>query len=173
MVMVIMGIMAAFAMPRLNTHASHADAAARLVRGSMEVAQRTAIARQYDVIVSFDAASNTIRVIEDQNNNGAADAGEHSFSRALEGGVRFADPPAAIPTAPTAGGALAFSRARTVAGLPSIVFRRNGATSSTAAIYLRTASDAGQSVRGVLVEQATGRAEWYRYLDGSWRRSGR
>ena len=172
MVLVIVGIMSAFALPRIDSRRATADAAARLVRGTLEVAQRTAVARQYDVIVSFDAGGGGLRVVEDRNNNGAIDTNERRYRVALEGGARFVEAPSAIPGAPAGGGPVVVERTRTVGGLPSVIFRRNGASSSAVALYLAGPAGREGHLRGVTVEQATGRAESFRLLDGTWKSTG-
>lgn len=171
MVLAVIGVMAAVALPRVNTRGMQADAAARLVRGTLQVAQRTAVARQYDVIVGFDVANASVRVIEDRNNNGSRDVDEATYARGLENGVVFADAPVRLPDAPGAD-RVSLDRPRTVAGLPSVIFRRNGAASTDGAVYLAAGTGA-EHVRGISVTQATGRAQWFRYLDATWRRSDR
>ncbi len=172
LVMTIIGIVAAFAMPRWNTAAMHADAAARLVRGTLQVAQRTAVARQYDVIVGFDATRGLVRVTHDRNNNGAIDTGEPTASRSVENRVVLRAGPAALPGM-TGTAAVTLSRPRTIGGLPSVIFRRNGAASSDVAVFLRASATDAANVRAVGVEQATGRTEWFKYLGGAWRPSDR
>lgn len=171
-VLVILGIMAALALPRLDTRRFRVDAAARLVRGTLQVAQRTAVARQYDVIVGFDAGRNALRVTDDRNGNGAMDGGERTVWHTLDGGPVFTAPPAALPGLP-ADGAIVIPRMRTIGGLPSVVFRRNGAASSELALYVAAAPGDTADLRAVAMEQATGRTRWYRYLDGAWKAASR
>jgi predicted outer membrane repeat protein len=64
------------------------------------------------------------------------------------------------------------ARNRMIAGLPSVIFRRNGAASSGGAVYLGGRSGESTMIRGVTIEQATGRPEAFRLLEGTWRRSG-
>lgn len=168
MVLTIIGIMAAVALPRLNTRGFHADAAARGVRGTLQVAQRTAVARQFDVIVSFDVGRRAVRVVEDRNTNASIDGGERVRWMALDNGPAFVTPPAALPGF-SGSGAIDISRLRTIGGLPSVIFRRNGAASSELAIYLAGTPGDSASLRAISMEQATGRTRWFRYLDHSWR----
>jgi prepilin-type N-terminal cleavage/methylation domain-containing protein len=84
MVMIILGVVAAMAVPRIDMNASRADAAARAVRGVLQIAQRSAITRQSNVVVTFDSTNRRMTVLEDINDNGATDAGERMTSKPLE-----------------------------------------------------------------------------------------
>ena len=168
MVLAIFGVMAALAIPRLNTRGFHADAAARSVRGTLQVAQRTAVARQYDVIVSFDVATSAMRVTEDRNTNGNIDGGERTSWHTLDGGPAFVTPRSALAGF-SGDGAIVIPRVRTIGGLPSVIFRRNGAASSELAVYMAGLAGDTTSLRAITMEQATGRTRWFRYLDGAWK----
>lgn len=169
MVVVIIGLLAGFAAPRINSGGMRADAAARQMRGALQVAQRTAVTRQFDVIVGVDAAGGGLRVTEDRNNNAQVDAGERTTWHRLDGRSRFAAPPSPLPgsVATTAN----LSRPRTIGGLPSVIFRRNGAASSALELYL-AGSDPSTTVRAVSVVQATGRTEWHRHTGAGWKKVG-
>lgn len=169
-VLVIVGVVAAMAVPRLDLAGYRADAGARLVRGALQVAHRTAIARQSDVIVSFDADGGGVRIAEDLNSNGQIDADERVTWKRFDGGIRFATPPATIDGGN--GGAVVLTRSRAVEGLPSVIFRRNGAASSDVELYLTDATGERDAFRGIAVVQATGRADWYRLRDGNWKEVG-
>ena len=169
MVVVIIGLLAGFAVPRLDTAGMRSDAAARQVRGALQLAQRTAVMRQFDVIVSVDVANGGVRVTEDRNNNSQVDAGERTTWHHLEDGQRFRAPP--TPLDGSTASAVNLSLPRTVGGLPSVIFRRNGAASSSMEIYL-AGRDSTASSRAVTVTQATGRTEWLRYSESEWKKGG-
>jgi prepilin-type N-terminal cleavage/methylation domain-containing protein len=168
-VLALIGILAGFALPRINFGQFQADAGARLVRITLQGAQRMAITRQYDVVVSFDTANGRLRVLEDRNDNEQVDPGERATWHPLEDGVHFAVPPAPADgtpaTAPVVG-----SNLRSVDGMPSVIFRRDGAASSTVTAYLTAKQANPNDFRAVRVVQSTGRTEWLRYLDGRWKR---
>src|ERR1700680_3668562 len=102
-VMSIISILAAITLPRVNLHQFRIDAGIRTVQAALQVSQRYAVQRQHDVIVSFDVPGGRVLIIDDENNNGAADPGEKVMVRPLEDGVRFATPPAAIGSGTGAG----------------------------------------------------------------------
>ena len=168
-VVTMIAILAGFAIPRIDFVKGRSDAAARLVRGQLQTAQRLAIQRQYNILVSFDVARNRVRIVEDANNNGAAESTERTLWRSLEEQARFATPPSGIAVG---GSAVAGPDIRTLDGMPTITFRRDGSASGDAEIYITSPRSLGKDFRGVVVTESTGRAEWFRYDGSSWKRVG-
>jgi len=166
-VLVIIGIIAAFAYPRVNFTQFQVDAAARSVRVALQNAQRLAVTRQYDVVVSIDEANGKVWIFEDNNNNNAFDAGERRTSVTLEDGTHFLMPPAGVNGPVT--GAVVGTSLTTINGLPSIVFRRDGAGSTDLELYLTSRRAQQQDFRAITVVQATGRTDWYKYIGSQWR----
>ncbi len=168
-VLAIIGILAMVAYPRINVVAMNQDAAARQVRTTIQKAQRLAVTRQFDVVVSFDTANATVRVLEDANNNAVADATETRYWYPIETGARFRVPPAGVsgPTTTSVEG----PSLTTVDGFPSVIFRRDGSASSEMAIYMISPRAESADWRAVTVTSSTGRADWWKYL-GTWKRAG-
>jgi prepilin-type N-terminal cleavage/methylation domain-containing protein len=165
-VIAIIGIVAAFAYPKVNFTQFRVDAAARTVRVALQNAERLAVTRQYDVVVSFDTVNSRIRILEDNNNNAVIDAGEHVIYAPLEDSVHFAVPPAGVsgsPSTPITGGSI-----KTVDNMPTLIFHRDGAASSDADIYITSKRAQKDDFRCVRVIQSTGRTLWWRYLTGTW-----
>ena len=165
-VLALIAIIALFAFPRVNFTQFQVDAAARGVRMTLQNAQRLAVTRQFDVVVSFDQASNKVRVFEDNNNNGTIDGGERVTYFVLEDGAHFLMPPTGV-NGPV-GGAINGASLTTISGLPSIVFRRNGAGSSDLEVYLTSKRAQPNDWRGITVVQSTGRTDWYKYIGAVW-----
>jgi prepilin-type N-terminal cleavage/methylation domain-containing protein len=163
----IVGIFATLAYPRVNFTQFQVDSGARTVRVSLQNAERLAVTRQYDVVVSFDVANKRIRIVEDGNNNDIVDNGERVTYAALEDGVHFKTPPAGL-SGPVAGPIIG-SNLKTVDGMPTIIFRRDGAASSDLEIYLASSKELANDWRAIQVVQATGRTDWYRYLNNLWK----
>ena len=153
-VIVFVSLLSGLAVPKVGLGKFRSDAAARLVVSIAQQAGRLALQRQYDVIVSFDTTRHRVRVVEDQNNNGAVDAGERVTWRTLEERERFATPPTGLTgqvSAPVVGNAL-----DAVDGMPSVTFHRDGSASTDAELYV-----------------TTGRLMWSRYTGSSWTEVGR
>jgi prepilin-type N-terminal cleavage/methylation domain-containing protein len=167
-VLIMAGIIAGMAVPRLNYDRYRADGAMRVVRTVLQGAQRNAIMRQTNVVVAFDESANLMRLLEDTNNNCQKDTGERMWTRPLEDGAKFRVPPTPYPgTAPST--ALLGINLCTLAGLPAVEFLRDGAASSELDVYLTSSRGRAIDFRLVRVTQATGRTESFRF-DGSWKR---
>ena len=168
--MSIISILAAVALPRINLHQFRVDAGIRVVQTALQQGARYAVQRQHDVYVSFDIPGKRLLVVDDINNSGTADAGEKAQWRSLEDGVRFAVPPTAIGGNPLA--AIAGSNLRTINGLPTIIYRRDGAASTDLQVYITsTRPDAGD-FKALSVTRSTGHVDYYRYSAGAWVRGG-
>jgi prepilin-type N-terminal cleavage/methylation domain-containing protein len=168
--MAIISILATIMLPKINLHQFRIDAGVRQVQGALMQGERYAVQRQHDMVVSFDVAGKRVLVIDDQNNNGAKDPTEKQLVRPLEDGVRFLAPPAAI-----AGGTVAAvtgAGIKTLGGYPSIVFHRDGATSSPLQVYITSTRPDASDFKGLTVTQSTGRVDYYSYRTGTWKRGG-
>jgi prepilin-type N-terminal cleavage/methylation domain-containing protein len=168
-VLVIFGILAAMAAPRMSLSPAKLRAAASMAGSTLMAAQRAAIARQHNVVVSFDTAGRRLRVHYDLNNDGQIQTGEHNYWQPLPDGVVFGR--AGAPAGRAGSAAISF-RGRE-AGLPAAVFLRSGSMSEEGGFYLTTTLDRDRgnsgNVRMVTVERATGRPTWQRYEGGTWK----
>jgi Tfp pilus assembly protein FimT len=169
-VLALMATLAGIAMPRINYVALRVDANARTVRGVLQQAWRMAVQKQHDVLVSFDTAGRRVRTLEDANNDGLPTAGERTVWRPLEDGVRFDAPSNGVTGAVTA--AVVGPGLKTVTSYPTVTFRRNGATSGDIEVYVAAQNRTLWERRAVTMAQATGRTEWFRYVNSAWRSGG-
>lgn len=171
MVLAIAGIFALIALPRVDLNRYRVNSAMQTAGNSLLAAQRLAITRQRDVVVMFDTAGGALRILDDANNNGRMDAGEHVQVVQLGEHVVFGRGGASQRA--MGPGPVAFRHR--AGGLPAVTFHRRGSASEAAGFYLtsRRAVSAGgyaDDGRAVEVERATGRASWYRYAGGTWTR---
>lgn len=161
-VVVISGMMITLAIPRVDTTKWKADAIAQIVRTTLQYAQRQAITRQHDMVVSFDTTGERIRTFWDANNDGTFATTEHVTWRGLDVGILFTDPAVngVSGTAihqPVTGSAIA-----NLGGYPTITFHRDGSASTDAEVYIKVAAHGPPWYRAITVTQATGRVDWYR-----------
>ena len=161
-VVVITGMMIALAIPRIDTTKWRADAIATIVRTTLQYAQRQAITRQHDMVVSFDTTGERIRTFWDGNNSGTPNGSERITWRGLDVGVLFTDPSVqgisgATITKPVNGAAIA-----TLNGYPTVTFHRDGSVSTDAEIYIKVAAHGPPWYRAIRLTQSTGRVDWYR-----------
>jgi prepilin-type N-terminal cleavage/methylation domain-containing protein len=169
-VLVIFGVVSAIALPNIDYRRYRADAATHTLRGTLQHAQRLSIVRQYDVVVVFDLGGRRMRIIEDMNNNRAADSTERVVVRPIEEGITFIVPPKGVNG--TVDSPIVGANLRQVDSLPSITFHRNGSASSDLELYLSARSGNGTDIRAVTITQSTGRAEALRFLGSTWSAEG-
>lgn len=169
-VVTIIGIMGAVALPRIHYAAYQADAGLATVQGALQLAQRSAIVRQTEVMVSFDTAGRRVRIVYDANSNHLLDAGEYVRWTPLEDGVRFGTPPSGVQMA---GGASVVGSALVGRdNYPTVFYHRDGALSSELELYLRSSRADVGDFRALHVRQATGRVQIYKYTGTQWKPAG-
>jgi type II secretory pathway pseudopilin PulG len=164
-VLVMMAVVARMAIPKLSLSQFRADAAAQQVRSVFQTAQRTSLTRQYDVIVSVDTAQFGLRIAEDVNNDGSIQVSEWKFWRPTGEGNAFAIPPKGLNALSVASSVVG-AQLKMVDGMKSVIFHRDGSTSTDAEIYVQSAYKGRTDYRAITVTRATGRTELYR-LSGS------
>lgn len=159
-VLVIMGVVFGMTIPRLNLSRYRIDAAAQQVRSVFQTAQRTSLTRQYDVIVSVDTVLGGLRIAEDVNNNGAIEASEWKFWRPPGEGNRFSVPPKGLNGSVSA--SVVGASLKKIDNFPSVIFHRDGSTSSDAEIYISSSYKNRTDFCAVSLTRSTGRTELYR-----------
>jgi prepilin-type N-terminal cleavage/methylation domain-containing protein len=168
-VVVLLSLISAMALPKLNLAQFRTDDSVRAIRTTLQTAQRLAITRQYDVIVSFDTVNQRVRMVEDLNNNYLADAGERVTWVPLDQGVAFALPANGVNGG--VGASIIGNNVLTINNMPSVVFLRSGSANTNLEVYLTARGNEGPAWRAVQVTQSTGRTVWYRWLATSWNRA--
>jgi len=169
MVVIIVGITLTIAVPRFPVSATRADAGVRTVRALLQVAERSAVTRQSSVIVGVDAPNHRFRIHEDADNDRVVDSGERVRSEPLQEGVILATPSWGGVNG-TVSGPVVGTALRTIDGLPSVIFRRDGSASSDLELYLSAAGGAADSWRAIVLLPSTGRADAWRASGSTWRR---
>lgn len=169
-VFLIVGIVTALAVPKLDFSRFRADSSMRAVGTRFAAAQREAVARQHDVIVSFDTVARTLRIHWDTDNDHVEDSGEKTSVMILDDGIVFGRPSGATARA-FGSNATNF---QTINGRPALVFHRNGAASEAGGFYIttmramKTGANRPNDTRAIEFERSTGRAEWYRFRGSAW-----
>lgn len=170
-VIVIVGVITGFAVPRLEYGRYKTDAAAQQIAGAMQLAQHAALLRQCDVLFSVDTARGMVRIVEDANNDKAIQSNERVVWKSLGEGARFQKAPTGLHGAISS--AVVAATPDSVGGLPTIIFHRDGSTSSNLEVYVGvTMRRGGTDWRAVEVLAANGRADWYRGNGSVWRLGG-
>lgn len=160
-VIVILGILTAMAIPRLDWMKFRVSSEVRNMSLQMTYAQRLAVSLQHNVQVTVDHATNRLVVDEDRNNDGAYASNERRRVIQLDNGVNFErngvpDLPAPAPTVE----------------LTTIIFRRDGSADQAGVVFLNTVRGVNLGTNGdgraLEITRATGRATSYSYATGAW-----
>lgn len=170
MVVTLIGLIAAFAVPKLDFTRYRLNGAVRSVVSLLNRAQRQAVTDQSNVNVIFDVANSSITLHEDADNDNQIDNGERTRSYPIgEGavyGLGASGSPRLYAPAPV-------TFTRRLSGNPELIFRRDGSASEAGAIYIsstRSGDRAAADTRSIEVIAATGRVEWYRFDGTRWER---
>lgn len=170
-VIVLIAILGAMAIPRIHTASYKADEGAHVVQAVMQQGQRSAVQRQSNVVVSIDTVKNRVRTWNDVNNNFVVDTNESVRWRSLEEGNRFAKAPKGVNGGTPSSPIVSSNVKQSPDGYPSVIFRRDGAASGNVEVYLRSESTDTNDYRAIVVTQATGRVDMYRYGGNKWRKA--
>lgn len=170
MVMAIIAIISALALPKIDFSRYRIDAAVRGLASGLARAQRIAVTNQSNVNVLFDVSAKAFKIHEDENNDNVIQPTERVRQYPLGEGVEYG-----VGTAPTRTYSPApITFTRQLGGLPEIIFRRDGSASENGAAYITsinaTATGRTKDARSVELIQSTGRVEWYRYTGAAWQR---
>ena len=171
LVIVMVGILAALALPKVLVDTAQVDTAVRTVGMSIMVAQREAVARGHNVLVVFDTSAHAVRTIWDVNNNGQIDGGEKSRPFLLPERVVF-DRPSGVSALGAASAPMPVML--TSGGKPLLVLQRNGSVDRGITLYLTTPSRRlgapRNYARAMVLARATARPDWYVWTGSQWKR---
>lgn len=172
-VVVIVGILAAISLPRVNLSRIRSKSAIQTLGTTMLALQRDAISRQHNVVVMIDTASASLRILYDSTNDLTINNNERTRAVPLGEEIVFGRP-TGVPARTFGNLAVDFTTIEITTGLPSIVLHRNGSAREYGGVYLSTkkamAGAPGHQGETWAMEiiRATGRAEWLRWNGTSW-----
>lgn len=169
-VVTLIAIVTATAMPHIDYQQGRQDAAIRAIRGVLQQAQSYAVSSQHEVWVVVDAGHNRIIAVQDPSDSNQYVATDHHWSVPMQDGVLLglgSVTPLPGDAAPTGGVAITTPTTIAAGALSSVttgfVFRADGAASSNAQIYVTSVRGYTKDSRAIDVTQATGRVDWYHY----------
>ncbi len=170
LVLVIVGVMAGIMTPLFAPGRWRADSAAQELSMGLNAAQRLAVLRQHDVILTFSLSGREVFVHQDSNNSGTKDDGEELRTIQLPETMGFGS--GSAPLLRHLAGPISFADGT---GDPTLTFHRNGSASASGIIYLRpiegSMSASAEGVRALTVERATGEVRCFTYRTGAWENS--
>jgi len=174
-VVIIIAITAAIALPKINLSRIRSKAAIQTLGTTMLALQRDAIAKQHNIVVMIDAPNRSLRVLYDSTNDLRITSGERVRTVSL-GEEIIIGKPATVPNRAFGGNPVNFTNTEATTNLPAITLYRNGSASEASGLYLSTvkamAGVAGHENETWAMEitRATGRAEWLRWNSTGWKR---
>jgi type II secretory pathway pseudopilin PulG len=172
-VIVIIGILALIALPRINLSRLRSKAAIQTLGTTMIALQREAIGKQHNIVVMIDVPARALRVLYDSTNDVRINNNERV--RAIPAGeeIVFGRPPG-VPARAFGGNPVNFTATELSTGLPAIILYRNGSAREFGGMYLSTVKAMGGVVGhenetwAMEMIRATGRAEWLRWNGTAW-----
>ncbi len=158
---VMIGILCAIGLTRLDWKRYQADSAGRGVMAELATAQRLALSLQSNMVITLPDITR-MQVLEDKNNDGAANPSERIRIVPIDNFFYFGTGGAPALPAPDDGTAIT-----------SITFHRDGSADHSGTFYVRGPGydPTCKHCRAVAVSRATGRVVWYSYASGSWKRA--
>ncbi len=169
MVLALIGIVSGWAISRFSAASYKMDSNIRMLQNVMIGAQQTAITRNMNVQVMFDATNSRVRTLLDADNSGTASNSETVTYRGLDG-ANFLTPPTTIDGAAefymTGPGVIETGNPKQRA----IRIAPNGALSGDVVVYLGTVAGREMDFRGLAITGATARTSFWSHTTGAWRR---
>ena len=168
-VTVVISVLTAIAFPRIDLSKYQSMSAMQMVGSTMWAAQRLAVTRQHNVIISFDETANMLFLHEDVDNDNKVDSGERL--RRVELGEKIVFGRGSAPLHPEGPSTISFTK--TLDGRRVVIYRRNGSASETGGFYITTKREADfgghpEDTRLLAIDRATGRTSTYRYRPAGW-----
>ncbi len=168
-VVAVISVLTAIALPRIDLSRYQSMSAMQMVGSTMWAAQRLAVTRQHNVIISFDETANMLFLHEDVDNDNTVDSGERL--RRVELGEKIVFGRGSAPLHPEGSSTISFTK--TVDGRRAVIYRRNGSASATGSFYITTRREADfgghpEDTRLLAIDRATGRTSTYRYRPTGW-----
>jgi prepilin-type N-terminal cleavage/methylation domain-containing protein len=173
MVIALIGVVTGFAVTRFSYWSYRMDANIRLLQNVIIGAQQTAITRNTQVQVMFDATANRVRILQDFNGNGAMDATDSVRYRPLADGAEFQSPPTTIDglssSYMTGPGVIETGNPL----MRAIRIEPNGSLSGDVVVYIGSPRALPEDFRALTIVGATARTGFWSRSSGAWRQRDR
>ena len=170
-VVAVVVLLAAIALPNIDFARYRMDANARTVQNQFIAQQITAIQKNMPVIVTVVYDQGHLTITEDANSNGIADPTEYTYNRTLVEGAQFIIPPVAVDSANpyyATGPGLTYLNQTYM--YPTVTFYPNGSTSGDVVVYIGSTAGRLTDMRALQITGATSKVKFYRMAsDGTWR----
>jgi prepilin-type N-terminal cleavage/methylation domain-containing protein len=174
MVLVVIAILAAIALPNIDFARYRMDGNARDVQNQLIGAQARAVQRNMPILVTFFFTRKQFRRVDDANGDGLYNIGETINWFTLAEKANFVIPPSTIdgatPWYATGPGLRLITSGGTT--FPTLTFLPNGSTGGDVVVYLGTQASRLSDFRAIEVTGATSKVHFWRMqADGTWKLS--
>jgi len=172
-VIVMIAIMLAIAIPRINVSRIRSKSAVVSLGTTMLALQREAISKQHNILVIIDQPNRSLRAVYDSNNNLTLDASERERPIPMGEEIVFGKP-STVTARSFGSNAVNFTTTEGSSGLPAIVLYRNGSAKEYGGLYVSTTRAMGGMPNhqgetwAMEIIRATGRPQWYRWNGSTW-----
>jgi prepilin-type N-terminal cleavage/methylation domain-containing protein len=170
LVLAVIAILAAIALPNIDFDRYRADGNARNVANQFIAQQLTAIQHNMPVIVTIVYDQGLMTITWDANSNGIADSSEYTYNRVLAEGAQFVIPPVTVDSAtPYYATGPGLTYLNQTYQYPTVTFYPNGSTSGDVVIYIGTNNGKLTNMRALQIVGATSKVNFYRMQsNGAW-----
>ena len=176
-VMGVVAILAAIALPNISFSRMWLDSAAGTVQNNFMSTQSQTVQHNYPYILSFCFKRSQYRAVGDANSDGRYNTGETINWRTLPEGLQFVIPPSTIDGATAyyaTGPGLSYINS-SVCGYtsPTLTFYPNGSSSGDVVVYVGSGKSARlQDYRALQVYGSTSKVYMWRMMkDGTWKKA--
>ena len=170
-VLAVLVILAAIALPNIDFQRYRMDANARTVQNQFIAQQLNAIQKNMPMIVTIVYNKGMLTITEDKNSNGVANSGERTYNRSLVERAQFVIPPVTVDGATpyyATGPGLTYLNLTYL--YPTVTFYPNGSTSGDVVIYIGSTAGRLRDMRALQITGATSKIKFYRMQsDGTWK----
>ena len=170
-VLAVIVILAAIALPNIDFARYRMDANARTVQNQLIVQQVAAIQKNMPMIVTIVYDQGLLTITEDANRDGVPQDSERTYNKALVEGAKFVIPPVSIDSATpyyATGQGLTYINQTYL--YPTVTFYPNGSTSGDVVIYIGSSGGRLADMRALQITGATSKVRFYRMQsDGTWK----
>lgn len=173
----IIAIMAAIALPNISFVRYRMDGAAGTVQNNIVAAQAQTVQKNYPYILTFCFLNGQYRMVGDKNKDGLYGTGESLNWRTLPEKTKFVIPPRTIdgatPYYATGPGLTYINNATCGTTAPTLTLYPNGSASGDAVIYLGSGKATRyEDYRAIQVYGSTSKVYMWRMMsDGKWKQA--
>jgi Tfp pilus assembly protein FimT len=168
--LLLVAIVAGIVLANIDFERYRMDENARALKNQFIAQQLRAVKSNTPMMVAILYDRGKLRITQDANGNGIADAGEHTFMWGLVNDAKFVIPPVTI-----GGAAPAYATGPGLTYLnqsyryPTVTFYPSGSTGGDVVVYIGSAAGRLADLRALQITGASSKVKFYRFASGAWK----